>query len=100
MPERPLNAWRPLALSGLAGLALLAAFPPVGLWWAAPVGMAALFAALRRQSVRRAMGYGFVCYLVVFLPLLEWTRFLGPVPWLLLAVLQAAIAALLGPLVL
>lgn len=99
MPERPLNAWRPLALSGLAGLALLAAFPPVGLWWAAPVGMAALFAALRRQSVRRAMGYGFVCYLVVFLPLLEWTRFLGPVPWLLLAVLQAAIAALLGPLV-
>lgn len=99
MPERPLNAWRPLALSGLAGLALLAAFPPVGLWWAAPVGMAALFAALRRQSVRGAMGYGFVCYLVVFLPLLEWTRFLGPVPWLLLAVLQATIAALLGPLV-
>ena len=99
MPERPLSAWRPLALSVLAGLALLAAFPPVGLWWAAPVGMAALFAALRRQSLRRAMGYGFVSYLVVFLPLLEWTRFLGPVPWLLLAVLQAAIAALLGPLV-
>ncbi len=61
--------------------------------------MAALFAAVRGQGLRRAAAYAFVAYLVVFLPLLEWTRFLGPVPWLLLAVLQALIAALLGPIV-
>lgn len=89
---------RPL-LSVLAGLLLLAAFPPVGWWWAAPLGMAALFAAVAGTGVRRSWVTASAAYLVLFLPLLEWVRFLGVGPWIALAVLQAAIAGMLGPLI-
>ena len=96
---------RPLVraiLAAVAGLAQLAAFPPVGWWWAAPVGVAALFGLLGSApcpGLRRAWAWSFAVYLLLFLPLLEWVRFLGVVPWLLLAATQAAIGALVGPLV-
>lgn len=90
-------ALRPAA-SVLAGLLLLAAFPPVGLWWTAPMGTAVLLAALSGESLRRAFGLSVLAYVVLFLPLLEWTRFLGPGPWVALALLQAVVAGLLGPL--
>ena len=38
-------------------------------------------------------------HLVLFLPLLEWVRFLGVAPWIALSVLEAAVAGLAGPLV-
>jgi apolipoprotein N-acyltransferase len=88
---------RRAALAVLAGVAQLAAFPPLGWWWAAPIGVAALLAACR-GTLWSAWRYAALTYLVLFLPLLEWIRFLGLAPWLLLCVLQAAIAALLGPL--
>ena len=92
---RPALRW---ALAVAAGLLLLAAFPPVGLWWTAPLGLAALVAAVDGVGLRRAFLLAATAYLVLFLPLLEWVRFLGVGPWLALAVLQAAVAGLLGPL--
>ena len=86
------------ALAAAAGLLLLLAFPPVGTWWTAPLGVAALLLAVDGTSLRRAWLLGLLTYLVLFLPLLEWVRFLGVGPWLALAVLQAGIAALLAPL--
>ena len=89
---------RRAALAPVAGLLLLLAFPPFGLWWTAPLGLAALVLAVNGTSLRRAWLIGLVAYLVLFVPLLEWIRFLGVGPWLALAVLQAGIAALLARL--
>lgn len=88
-----------LALAVGAGLLVLAAFPPVDWWWAAPAGVALLLLALRGAGPVRAYGLAVVTHLVLFLPLLEWTRFLGPGPWVALAVLEALVGGLLGPLV-
>ena len=89
---------RRAALAPVAGLLLLLAFPPYGLWWTAPLGIAVLLLAIEGTSLRRAWLLGLVAYVVLFLPLLEWIRFLGVGPWLALSVLQAGIAALLAPL--
>ena len=51
----------------------------------------------RYRRVLLAAVAGLLAYLVLFLPLLEWVRFLGVGPWLALAVLQAALAGLLAP---
>ena len=85
-------------LAPVAGLLLLLAFPPYGLWWSAPLGIGVLLLAVGGESLRRSWLLGLVAYLVLFLPLLEWIRFLGVGPWLALSVLQAGIAALLAPL--
>ena len=69
-------------------------------------GVAALLAAvdgLRRGRTgwvwaAQAWALAALAHLVLFLPLLEWTRFLGVVPWLLLCTVQALIAGLVGPL--
>lgn len=89
---------RRLAAGVAAGVALGAAFPPVDLWFLAPVGVAVLVLAVRDQSWRVAASVVVVSQLVLFVPLLEWTRFLGVGPWLALALLQAVIMAPLGPL--
>ncbi len=107
LPSSPLHRRRLLkqpvlrsaGLAVVGGLLMLAAFPPVGWWWAAPVGLAALLAAGHRQGLRRAAWLALLAHLVLFAPLLEWTRFLGPAPWLALVVLQALLSAALGPLV-
>lgn len=81
-----------------SGLALLVSLPRFDLWWAAPIGVSLLLAATAGARARAAYGLAVLAHLALFLPLLEWTRFLGPVPWLLLSVLQAVIAGLIGPL--
>lgn len=85
-------------LALVAGLLLFAAFPPWSLWWSAPIGTATLLMAVRGGGVRQAWALAALSYLVLFLPLLEWLRFLGVGPWLALVLLQASIAGLLGPL--
>ena len=86
-----------LPLAVLAGVALLVALPPYALWWLAPVGVALLAAAVHRRRLRGAFGLGFVAGLVLFVPLLGWTRFAGGwLPWMLLSFAQACFIGLLG----
>ena len=85
----------PLAV--LAGAALLVSLPPYGLWWLAPAGVALLAAAAHRRRLRGAAGAGFLAGLVLFVPLLDWTRLAaGWLPWALLSAAQAGYLALLG----
>jgi apolipoprotein N-acyltransferase len=80
-----------------AGVALLVAFPPYGLWWLAPVGVALLAAAVHRRRLRAGLGLGFLAGLACFAPLLEWTNLhTGMLPWMLLSLLQAGYVGLLG----
>lgn len=88
--------WRTLlALAG--GLAMVMAFPGYGLVPLAVLGPAALALAVRGQSTRSGLWLGLVLGLAFFVPLLSWTGiYVGPVPWLALAVFEALHVALLG----
>ncbi len=95
-PGRP-RGWLAMLLALAGGGAQLLAFPPYGLWWCAPVGVALLAVAVHRRGVRAGAGLGLLGGLALFVPLLSWTSIVGgAVPWLLLAVLQAAFVALYG----
>ncbi|GAA4726166.1 apolipoprotein N-acyltransferase [Phytohabitans rumicis] len=91
----PLAAAAPAAIA--AGVALLLSFPPYGLWWLAPIGVALLAASVHRRRLRAGLGLGALAGAALFLPLLSWTNLhTGLVPWLLLSGLQAGYLALLG----
>lgn len=102
-PSQPVVTGRPLPLrfavplAVAAGLALLVAFPPYGVWPLAPVGVALLAAAAHRRRLRAGAGLGFLTGVALFAPLLAWTNLhTGYLPWVLLSLLQAAYLALLG----
>ncbi|MEU7754360.1 apolipoprotein N-acyltransferase [Micromonospora sp. NPDC049171] len=91
----PLTVAVLLALA--AGLALLVAFPPYGVWPLAPVGVALLAAAAHRRRLRAGAGLGFLTGVALFAPMLAWTNLhTGYLPWVLLSLLQAGYLALLG----
>ncbi|KUL32004.1 acyltransferase [Actinoplanes awajinensis subsp. mycoplanecinus] len=98
-PDRPAPLRLPVAaaLAVAAGVALLLALPPYDLWWLAPAGVALLAAAVHRRRLRAGLGLGFLAGLVLFFPLLEWTRIAaGFAPWALLSTAQAAVLGLAG----
>ncbi|MEU8408669.1 apolipoprotein N-acyltransferase [Micromonospora sp. NPDC048842] len=97
VPGRPLPLRVAVTLAVAAGLALLVAFPPYGVWPLAPVGVALLAAAAHRRRLRAGAGLGFLTGVAFFAPLLAWTNLhTGYLPWVLLSLLQAGYLALLG----
>ncbi len=87
----------PLALltAVAGGLALAAAFPPVGIWPLAAVGPAMLVIALWHQRARTALVAGLVFGLAFFFPLLAW---LGNVAWYVWTALAVAESVVFGVL--
>ena len=61
-----------LLISVAGGLALYAAFPPVGAWPLAVLGPALLVVALTGRSLRGSFGCGLAFGLALFVPLLSW----------------------------
>jgi apolipoprotein N-acyltransferase len=92
-PLRPFvpRGWVAAIVAIAGGLAMLLAFPPYGLWWLAPVGVALIVVSAHGQRLRRAAWLGFIAGFAFFAPLLSWTGIqVGRWPWLALAALQAA----------
>jgi apolipoprotein N-acyltransferase len=88
--------WRTL-LAVLGGVLLVLAFPGYDLVALAPLGPAALALAVSGQRFRSGVWLGLVFGLAFFLPLLSWTGiYVGPFPWIALAVWEAVHLALLG----
>jgi apolipoprotein N-acyltransferase len=88
--------WRTL-LALLGGGALLLAFPGYDVPALAVLGPAALALAVGGQRFRSGLWLGLVFGLAFFVPLLSWTGiYVGPLPWLALAVWEALHLALLG----
>jgi apolipoprotein N-acyltransferase len=88
--------WR-TALAAAGGLALVLSFPGYDLPGLAVLGPAALAVAVRGQRVRGGLWLGLVLGLVFMVPLLSWTGiYVGPLPWLALAVTEALYFAVLG----
>jgi apolipoprotein N-acyltransferase len=70
----------------MSGLLLAAAFPPVGVWPAAVLGVALATAAWWRASAKTALFVGYTGGLVFNLLLLTWMQVLGTDAWLILAI--------------
>jgi len=88
--------WR-TALAAAGGVALLLSFPGHDLPGLAVLGPAALAVAVRGQRARSGAWLGLVLGLTFMVPLLSWTGiFVGPLPWLALAVTEALYFTLLG----
>ena len=86
----------PLAvtLATASGMLLDSAFPDRGWWAAAPAAVALLTLTLHGRSVRGGFGLGAVAGLSFWLSQLTWlTTYLGPLPWLALATVQAVFLA-------
>lgn len=80
-----------------AGLLLYVGAPPRGLWWLALVVFAMLWAVLYGRPARAGFGYGLAFGLGFFVPLLSWAgQYVGPLPWLALATVEALVLALAG----
>ncbi|HEY7007975.1 MAG TPA: hypothetical protein VH395_03485, partial [Jatrophihabitantaceae bacterium] len=83
----------------LAGLAGAAAFPRIGIWPLAILSVAGLSWAVDGRRSRTGAWLGLVYGLAFFVPLLHWTGvYVGPAPWLILAVAEAGYMAGLGAL--
>ena len=87
----------PFVLAALAGVALIAAFPPYGFGWSAFLGTALFFLALRQAgSTWRAAAVAFVSGAVFYGGLIWWIGNLGIIAWVPLVAALAAYLALVG----
>src|SRR5215469_18628029 len=94
----PAAALRPrhaLLTAVAGGLALAAAFPPVGIWPLAAAGPALLIVALWQQRARLAFAAGLAFGLAFFFPLLTWLLNVAWYAWTALAVAEAVVFAVL-----
>ena len=72
-PPRPRGGpLESLAMALGAGLILAAAFPPLGLWWTAPITLAALNLLVAGRGMWAGAGLGLVFGLGLFAPLLHF----------------------------
>jgi apolipoprotein N-acyltransferase len=85
-----------LLLALASGVLQFLAFPPVGWWWTAPLGVASLLLAVRDTRPGRAALLGLVGGWAFFLPLLHWLTVLGWDAWLALALVIAGWYAGMG----
>ncbi|UZN01471.1 apolipoprotein N-acyltransferase [Cellulomonas sp. S1-8] len=97
MPVPPSARWLTLVLAASGGWITRLAFPDPGISLLAPLGMALLYLALRRDSARWNALVGLVWGLACIGPMITWADdAVGPVPWLALTVLEASYVALFG----
>ena len=89
-----------------AGLILVAAFPPIDLWWVAPFGVALLALATHRRGFWAGAGLGTLAGLAFLVPLLSWAGLQVGSVWLFLPAgfapffgLAGGLSALASPLV-
>lgn len=83
----------------MAGLLLCLSFPPFGWWYLGFLAFALLGWVLTRPTttVWGGLGYGFVFGAAFYLPLLPWVgAFVGPIPWIGLALAESVFTALFG----
>ncbi|WP_246148043.1 apolipoprotein N-acyltransferase [Nonomuraea turkmeniaca] len=80
------------------GIALFVAFPPLGWWLCAPLGIGLITGSLYGARPRRAAWVGYLGAAVFLFPALAWVRTIGDDVWLMLvgteSLFYAAMAAL------
>ncbi|HVB45472.1 MAG TPA: apolipoprotein N-acyltransferase [Streptosporangiaceae bacterium] len=91
-----LPGWLSAVAALAAGLALAAAFPPVGIWPLAMTGPALLTLAVWRQGRLRTFLLGLICGGAFFTALLSWLVNVAWYAWGALAVTETVIFAVLA----
>jgi apolipoprotein N-acyltransferase len=82
-----------------SGIAVWLAFPGHDLWPLAPIGIAVLALATRGRSARHAFWLGLLAGWAMFVPVLSWSGiYVGRLPWLALATLEALYVAVMAAL--
>ncbi|MET8162322.1 apolipoprotein N-acyltransferase [Sphaerisporangium sp. NPDC005289] len=98
-PSGVLSASRALwrsAAAPIGGVLLFLAFPPIDLWFLAPIGVALLTLAVRGAGVRRAAVLGYAGGAAFLLPALTWVRPIGDDAWLLLVAVESLFFAVMS----
>jgi apolipoprotein N-acyltransferase len=96
----PLPLWLALVLSAAAGLIGVTAFAPLSIWVSAFISLFLLWWCLDRRSFWTGLLVGLVYGLTLWAPLINWlTVYLGPIPWLALAVTEALYIAIASGLI-
>ncbi|MGC5012249.1 apolipoprotein N-acyltransferase [Streptosporangium sp. DT93] len=93
--SRPVPAAR-IAGAVAGGLLVFCAFPPAGLWFLAPPGMAAIMLAVHGVRPRRGAWLGLLAGLALLLPALRWVSPIGADAWLGLVAIESAYYAFWG----
>ncbi|WP_436759722.1 apolipoprotein N-acyltransferase [Streptosporangium sp. V21-05] len=78
------------------GLLVFLAFPPLGLWFLAPPGMALAVLAVRGTRPRRGAWLGLLTGLALLLPGLHWVSPIGIDAWVGLVAMESVFYALWG----
>ncbi|WP_022899276.1 apolipoprotein N-acyltransferase [Humibacter albus] len=95
-PARPpIPSWLAVILGAGGGVVYDGAFPALGLWPLAFLGLALMLIAVIGRSVGGAVLVGFCSGLAFYLTQVSWTAlYLGPIPWLALSVFESLFFAL------
>lgn len=71
----------------LAGVLLSASFPPINLWFLAPISLAIFYHQLIDSERKIRLQISLIYALCFFAPLLHWSSiFVGALPWLILSI--------------
>ncbi|MFT4258741.1 apolipoprotein N-acyltransferase [Microbacterium sp.] len=90
----PLPLWAAAVSAAIAALLMSAAYPAASVWIAAFPAVALLLLALIGRRLGGALLVGLVYGLVFYAVLVFWVgRYLGPVPWAALTVVEGALTA-------
>ncbi|WP_285774821.1 apolipoprotein N-acyltransferase [Microtetraspora sp. NBRC 13810] len=85
-----------VAAAVAGGLALFLAFPPISLWFLAPLGIALLTLSVRGVRLRRALWLGYVGGAAFLLPTLAWVRPIGYDAWAGLVAIESLYYAVMS----
>jgi apolipoprotein N-acyltransferase len=88
--------WRAVGFGAVGGLALYAAFPPIGWWPIAIPAVAVITLACRGRSWRGGLLVGLAAGLAEFVPLIFWLHVVTPLAWIVLAIAESVYLAVLG----
>ena len=90
MPSEPRSVLVARTLgSAVSGVLVAFAFPPSGIEWLMPLGLAGLMLTVRGCSGRGGFGQGLVFGLGFMLPLVRWVTIIGADAWIALGLLEA-----------
>jgi len=95
-PAAPSRLWARIAAGVLGGAALFLAFPPIGWWYLAPVGVALMTLQVYGVRARRAAWLGFSAGAAFLLPTLAWVRPIGYDAWLGLVAVESLFWSAMG----